>query len=79
MHVSYSAFVFQMVCILSQALAWYCYIFQTAWVSSQVKTLMTQKESVSETLAHLNNLARLSAQQDFIAFCCRKSFKTYTR
>lgn len=43
----------------SWALAWYCYIFRTAWALKHVKTLMM--EIVSEMVAYLQ-LTRLSAR-----------------
>jgi hypothetical protein len=66
-----------MACTLSQAQAWYCYTFHRTWDLSHVKTLMMEKKLVSETLADLNNLTQMSAQDDLTAFCCRKKFKPY--
>jgi hypothetical protein len=41
-----------------------------------MRTLMMEMESVCEMLFDLNNLAQLPAQEDFIQFGYRESFKT---
>jgi len=39
--------------------------------------MVMEIKMVSEVLADLNDLMQLSAQEDFVAFCHCKSFRTY--
>jgi hypothetical protein len=48
------------------------------WIHQAISnTLKMGMKSVLETSENFHTLARLSVQEHFTAFCCRKSFKTY--
>lgn len=48
---------------LAQCRAWYRYIIRVAWVSSHVRTVMTDTESISETSVGLKILTLISTRK----------------